>query len=270
MRFSRRTFHRASILSGFSGFWSGGERKLVALILTGGMSPYETFSPEEHSPYRTITTATPGLMLSELLPKLSRWTDRMTIVRCVSEPGAPQHERARRWLCGGGVQHSWSLTPGLFTPEISFPLISGTSLREQFSTALRELESGTRAMTINMFDRVHQGLSWDMHAKAALPVSVRDYGTTLCPILDQELSLFLEQLSSRRMLDTTQILLLTDFGRSRELSSLGGREHSSEEWTQVWIGGGLGQGRVIESPEKSGTLITPQEFLVRSLDWAKA
>lgn len=73
---------------------TGHEPRAVILVwLRGGCSHLDTFDPkpdapaEFRGPFRPISTAVPGLQLTELLPRLARIADRFSLLRSVAHTG---------------------------------------------------------------------------------------------------------------------------------------------------------------------------------------
>lgn len=66
---------------------SGPAKSVIVLFTSGGMPQHETFDPKPEAPreirgdFGVISSRTPGLFVSELLPKISQLTDRMAIIR---------------------------------------------------------------------------------------------------------------------------------------------------------------------------------------------
>lgn len=101
---SRREFLRAG-LSGFASLSladlfraraasSGQPRTAIILVwLRGGASHFETYDPKPAAPseirglYKAIATKTPGLQISELLPRHAQLADKFTILRSVAHTG---------------------------------------------------------------------------------------------------------------------------------------------------------------------------------------
>jgi hypothetical protein len=96
-------------------------RSVIFLFLYGGPSQHETFDPkpaapaEIRGPFRAIPTRTPGLLMSEHLPRLAAQSDRFTVIRTMTHPyndhsGAGHYlQTGKRWHLpiGGG----FSATP---------------------------------------------------------------------------------------------------------------------------------------------------------------
>src|SRR5262245_35352166 len=56
-------------------------RACILLWLDGGQSHVDTWDPKPTSSFKTISTNVPGIQLSELLPKLAKRMDKLSIIR---------------------------------------------------------------------------------------------------------------------------------------------------------------------------------------------
>jgi len=78
----------------------------ILLWLDGGPSHLEMFDPkpeapaEVRGPFASIATATPGIQLSELLPRTARLTNKLAIVRSLTSP-LGEHGLANHYLLTG-------------------------------------------------------------------------------------------------------------------------------------------------------------------------
>lgn len=72
--------------------FDGPAKQVLVLFEQGGVSHTDTWdpkplAPEEHrSPFKTIQTKLPGVQLTELLTKTAEHLDKLTIVRCMTQP----------------------------------------------------------------------------------------------------------------------------------------------------------------------------------------
>lgn len=77
---------------------SGRNRSCLLLWMNGGPSQTDTFDPKpghaHGGPFRPIATRTPGIAISEHLPGLAAWSDRLAVVRSMSTREG-DHGRAR-------------------------------------------------------------------------------------------------------------------------------------------------------------------------------
>ena len=99
--------HRNQALASGSGGVKPTKVKHCILVwLAGGASHLDTFDPKPDAgtdfkgEFNPIATALPGLMLSEVLPKLAKVMDRATLIRGVTSPEA-DHDRASHHLMTG-------------------------------------------------------------------------------------------------------------------------------------------------------------------------
>ncbi|CAN5650692.1 DUF1501 domain-containing protein [soil metagenome] len=88
---------------------SAEDRQRTAVILVwlrGGCSHLDTYDPkpdapsEYRGPFRTIPTRTPGLHLTELLPRQARISDRFTLLRSMAHTGAGHPSGSLQLLSG--------------------------------------------------------------------------------------------------------------------------------------------------------------------------
>lgn len=109
--------------------------------------------------------------------------------------------------------------------------------------ARRLVEAGTRFVTTAGF----HANSWDTH-------SGNDSGhrDRLAPPLDRTLSVLLEDLDERGLLDSTVVLAMGEFGRTPELNPAMGRDHWPNCWSLALGGGGIRGGQVIGSSDERG------------------
>ena len=117
--------------------------------------------------------------------------------------------------------------------------------------ALRLVESGTRFVTVNMFETVFDSLTWDIHgAKPFTPISA--YRDHVGPMFDMAYSSLLEDLAARGLLASTMVVAMGEFGRTPRINAAGGRDHWTQCYTVLAGGGGLRGGLVIGSSDAMG------------------
>jgi hypothetical protein len=127
------------------------------------------------------------------------------------------------------------------------------SLREQYGmTSLgqccllgrRLVEAGCRFVTI-------ENGHWDTHRKNT--ESLRDL---LVPSFNQALPALIRDLAARGLLDSTLVVVSTEFGRTPRINQLAGRDHWPGAFSTVLAGGGLKVGQVIGATDKQGASVT--------------
>lgn len=76
----------------------------------------------------------------------------------------------------------------------------------------------------------------------------------LLPSLDRAASALLQDLEQRGLLESTLVVLMTEFGRSPLINKDAGREHHTEAYSVVLAGGGIQPGRLIGRTTARGEL----------------
>ena len=119
-----------------------------------------------------------------------------------------------------------------------------TSLGQCCLLARRLVEAGCRFVSI-------ENGHWDTHRKNTS--SLRDL---LVPALDQGLAALLNDLDQRGQLDSTLVVLTTEFGRTPRINEMAGRDHWPQAFSIVMAGGGLKRGLTIGATDKqAGSVI---------------
>ena len=84
----------------------GKAKSCIVLFCWGGISQLDSWDPKPNAPkeirgqFKPISTATPGIQVSEHMPKLARHTEKLAIVRSAHH-GSPAHGRAMYWNMTG-------------------------------------------------------------------------------------------------------------------------------------------------------------------------
>jgi len=74
----------------------------------------------------------------------------------------------------------------------------------------------------------------------------------LCDELDAALSTLLQDLSSRGLLESTLVVLTSEFGRTPEVNANDGRDHHASGFTTLLAGGGVRGGQVYGATDENG------------------
>lgn len=113
--------------------------------------------------------------------------------------------------------------------------------------ARRLVEAGARFVTAAGYHT----LAWDTH-------SDNDTGhrDRLCPTFDRTLSVLLDDLSDRGLLDSTIVVAMGEFGRTPFVNPDRGRDHWPTCWAMAIGGGGIKGGRVVGSSDETGGNVT--------------
>lgn len=119
-----------------------------------------------------------------------------------------------------------------------------TSLGQCCLMARRLVEAGSRFVSI-------ENGHWDTHRQNTM--SLRDL---LVPPLDRGLAALLEDLQQRGLLDSTLVVVATEFGRTPRINQMAGRDHWPGAFSIVMAGGGVQPGRVIGATDKNAASVT--------------
>lgn len=108
------------------------------------------------------------------------------------------------------------------------------------------VERGTRCVVVNLFDDLHQQLTWDCHGTGTgTSGKVYEYRDLLGPAFDKALSTLLDDLSSKGLLNDTLVVATGEFGRTPQINAHGGRDHWPHVWSALVAGGGTQGGQVV-------------------------
>jgi uncharacterized protein (DUF1501 family) len=108
------------------------------------------------------------------------------------------------------------------------------------------IERGTRTVVVNLFDDLHEQLTWDCHGTGAGTAGkVYEYRDSLGPAFDKALSTLLDDLAARGLLDDTLVVATGEFGRTPQINASGGRDHWPHVWSALVAGGATPGGQVI-------------------------
>lgn len=119
-----------------------------------------------------------------------------------------------------------------------------TSLGQCCLLARRLVEAGCRFVTI-------ENGHWDTHRD-----NTRSLRDLLVPGVDRALPALLTDLRERGLLDSTLVVLSTEFGRTPRINTMAGRDHWPNAFSIVLAGGGVKGGRVIGATDKNGAYVT--------------
>ena len=81
------------------------------------------------------------------------------------------------------------------------------------------------------------------------------------PTLDQALTALLKDLELKGLLDSTLVVLGTEFGRSPKINSNAGRDHYPKAFSTLMAGGGIKGGQVYGSTDAKGALVTKDKVI---------
>ncbi len=112
--------------------------------------------------------------------------------------------------------------------------------------ARRLVQSGVRFVEVSFNLNFLNGSGWDTHNDGQRKQHL------LIQDLDQALATLLQDLERTKLLDTTLVVVATEFGRPAEFDSGGGRGHHAQAFSGLLAGGGLRTGRAIGQTDELG------------------
>ena len=101
---------------------------------------------------------------------------------------------------------------------------------------------------------------WDTHTNNFDTLSKR-----LLPELDRGMSALVADLAQRRLLESTLIVWMGEFGRTPRINQNAGRDHWPRSWSVVIGGGGIKAGQTVGATDKDGVDITDRPVGVMDL-----
>jgi len=120
-----------------------------------------------------------------------------------------------------------------------------TTFGQSCLLARRLVEAGVSVVTIN--DRGAGPLGWDTHAQNFPSIK-----NNLAPPLDQGLSALLDDLAERKLLDSTLVVMMGEFGRTPKINPNAGRDHHGRANSVLLAGAGIPGGHVIGKTDAKG------------------
>ncbi len=119
--------------------------------------------------------------------------------------------------------------------------------------ARRLVESGVRLVTLTYG-------SWDMHDR------IKEGIASQVPAFDQALAQLLTDLDQRGLLDSTMVMVSSEFGRTPKINKTDGRDHWPKVFSTMLAGGGIKRGMVYGTSDSLAS--EPDENPVSVQDFA--
>ena len=119
--------------------------------------------------------------------------------------------------------------------------------------ARRLVEAGSKFVTVFWDEFGLAGSGWDTHWEHYPRMK-----NELMPGFDRAFAGLINDLDQRGMLDDTLVVVLSEHGRTPQISSAkgGGRDHWSQAYTALFSGGGTARGKVVGKTDKIGGTVT--------------
>lgn len=118
--------------------------------------------------------------------------------------------------------------------------------------ARRLVESGVRYVSVTYG-------GWDMHTNIAKGISNQ------LPSFDQAYATLIKDLEQRGMLESTLVMISSEFGRTPKINKDAGRDHWPRVFSVVFAGGGFKQGYVYGASDATGSDVEDNPLTVENL-----
>ena len=135
----------------------------------------------------------------------------------------------------------------------------GSEFGQRCLLARRLVQAGVRFIEVSYNLNFINGTGWDTHNEGQ-----QNQHKLICG-LDQALAALLTDLENHKLLDTTLVVVGTEFGRPPEFDSRGGRGHHPDVFSIFLAGGGLRSGQVIGESDELGSKIATRPVSVPDL-----
>jgi uncharacterized protein (DUF1501 family) len=222
-------------------------RELPGSVIINGANPGPGFFPPDHSPF---PIGDPEKGIKDLLPKVpkSQFDKRIKLAKMFAKDYESRYPHKQVDAYSEFYDTTVKFFDGVGAEAFDLSR-EPKELRDRYGRgrfaqgcllARRLVEKGIRYVEVS-FDR-----SWDgMHNSFEL-------GEDLATHMDTCVASLLNDLAARGMLDSTMVVLTTEFGRTPVISKNGGRDHHPQAFSAMIAGGGITGGQVIGSTDEKG------------------
>jgi hypothetical protein len=130
------------------------------------------------------------------------------------------------------------------------------AIGRQLMLARRLVEAGVRLVTV-----MYSGTEgWDNH------IHIQDAVNNGMPAFDHAFAGLITDLDQRGLLDSTLVMVTSEFGRSPRINEYAGRDHWARVYSQVLAGGGITRGQIYgatnaTASEPASDAVTVEDFL---------
>ena len=228
----------------------------------GGYSIPDLILPEEITPELIQNRKTFRKVVDNLYRSREEWAEFATL--------DSYEQQALNMLLSPRVKDAFDLSQELAKVRDWY----GRDLIGQATLLARRLvEAGCRFVTVEGHN-IGTGSYWDTHYD-----NDRFMADGLMPPLDRTLSVLLEDLQQRGLLESTMVLVMGEFGRTAHLNPRAGRDHWCHCWSLALGGGGIQGGQVIGASDEIGAYVAERQvtqgdlfatvYKALGIDWTK-
>jgi uncharacterized protein (DUF1501 family) len=159
------------------------------------------------------------------------------------------HQRAHALLSSPATHAALDLSR---EPESVREAYGRTSFGQSCLLGRRLVEAGVPYVQVNWSQYVEvfypfSDYGWDTHAD--------NFGLIADwhgPLLDRVLSVLIDDLTRRGLLDSTLLVCMGEFGRTPRINAIGSRDHWPQCYFSIWAGAGVQAGRVVGESDARG------------------
>jgi len=216
--------------------------------LTPAYDPFAVMDDPNQAGFRVRNLTPPDRRTLERLQRRRAMVERLnTFSRDVpSTPLTASRDRfaeqAYSLLTSTSAQAAFRLDE---EPEAMRQRYGRTRFGQSCLLARRLIEAGVSFVTLN--DRGMGALGWDTHQQNF--ASIRE---TLAPPVDQGLSVLIQDLDERGLLESTLVVMMGEFGRTPRINKDAGRDHHGRANCALLAGAGLPKGIVVGQTDPEG------------------
>jgi uncharacterized protein (DUF1501 family) len=122
--------------------------------------------------------------------------------------------------------------------------------------ARRLVERGVPFVEVTLAQVPGAAAAWDTHGDNFNQVN------TLCDVLDPAWSTLMNDLRDRKLLDSTLVIWMGEFGRTPNINPNNGRDHFPNAWSTVLGGAGIAGGQVVGDTGVDGMTVADRPITV--------
>lgn len=137
-------------------------------------------------------------------------------------------------------------------PQITRDQYGVHAAGQRLLMARRLVEAGVRFVSVTYG-------SWDMHQ------GIGGGMTRQLPLFDQAYAALIKDLEQRGMLDSTLVMVSSEFGRTPKINKDGGRDHWPRVFSVAFAGGGFKRGLVYGASDATGADVEDSPLTVENL-----
>lgn len=132
-------------------------------------------------------------------------------------------------------------------PEADWDRYGRTEFGRHMLIGRRMCEAGVTFVKVNSY-------GWDTHGDNFLGHQ------SLVPKVDQALAALIDDLTDRGLMESTLLIVMSEFGRTPRINGHVGRDHWPEAWSVMMAGCGIKAGTVVGATNEQGTFVSTEPY----------